>query len=106
MAKLVFEGTDCVIYAEDLDPQLLQDLLDCGAPGQAADESVAYVKRNHDVTGDVGQCKAYLKGYGAWDDSELSDHEENLSRLVWLTGCDLRETGEEGEMPAAYFSAY
>ena len=33
-------------------------------------------------------------------ESELADHEENLAKLVWLTGCDLSETGE------AHFSAY
>ena len=32
--------------------------------------------------------------------SELADHEANLDRLVWLTGCALAEQGE------AYFSAY
>lgn len=41
-----------------------------------------------------------LASYGAWDDEQLADHDENLRRLVWLTGCDLRETGE------AYFSTY
>lgn len=25
-----------------------------------------------------------LRGYGAWDDAELADHETNLQRLVWL----------------------
>ena len=25
-----------------------------------------------------------LKEYGAWDDLELSDHESNIQRLVWI----------------------
>lgn len=25
-----------------------------------------------------------LKGYGAWDETELADHDENLSRILWL----------------------
>lgn len=105
MAKLHFSGTDFAVYSEDLDPQLLSDLLDCSGPG-AADAAVAYVIQHHDISGDAEQCKAYLRGYGAWDDDELADHNENLSRLVWLTGCALAETGEAGEMPGAYFSAY
>jgi hypothetical protein len=36
----------------------------------------------------VAEC---LKGYGAWDDEELSDHEQNLNRLLWIACCDLAE---------------
>lgn len=32
-----------------------------------------------------------LREYGAWDADELADHETNLSRIVWLAGCDIRE---------------
>lgn len=30
-----------------------------------------------------------LSGYGAWDDEQLKDHDENVQRLVWLAGCDI-----------------
>lgn len=56
---------------------------------------------HHDVTGEPTDCAAYLRGYGAWDDDELADHDENLTRLVWLTGCGLRENDS-----AVYFAAY
>lgn len=32
-----------------------------------------------------------LKDCGAWDESELSNHEENLKRWVWLSCCDISE---------------
>lgn len=32
-----------------------------------------------------------LKEYGAWDTEELSDHEQNLQRILWLAACDIRE---------------
>lgn len=32
-----------------------------------------------------------LSGYGAWDDQELADHQQNLQRLLWLACCDIRE---------------
>jgi len=32
-----------------------------------------------------------LRGYGAWDETELADHDANLNRLVWIAGCDLAE---------------
>lgn len=32
-----------------------------------------------------------LDEYGAWDVEQLSDHEDNLERLLWLAGCDISE---------------
>jgi hypothetical protein len=34
---------------------------------------------------------ATLKEYGAWDDVQLSDHNENLTRLLWVACCDISE---------------
>src|SRR5690348_12833774 len=43
-----------------------------------------------------------LKEYGAWDAEELSDHSQNLQRILWILGCDLAENhgcdcGERGD---------
>ena len=99
MNNLHFAGSDFVLSSHDISDSLLDALLDCGAPGDAS-EAVAFVRRSFDVTGDVAQCAAMLRGYGAWDETELADHDANLDRLVWLTGCALAEEGE------AYFAAY
>jgi hypothetical protein len=32
-----------------------------------------------------------LKEYGSWDETELADHDENLSRLLWLACGDIVE---------------
>jgi hypothetical protein len=96
---LHFTGTDFIVDESDLSGDLALALKDCGRPGPA-DEAVAYVRKHFAITGDVKTCQDMLKGYGAWDDTELEDHELNLDRLVWLTGCALAE-GEE-----AYFSTY
>lgn len=32
-----------------------------------------------------------LRGYGAWDEDELADHETNLDRLLWLACGDIVE---------------
>lgn len=95
-----FAGTDWNRDASEFDPALLSDLLDCGIPGQSADAACAYVLATYKVTGDAADCRAYLRGYGAWDDAELADHDANLNRLVWLLGCDLREQG------CGYFCTY
>lgn len=34
---------------------------------------------------------AHLKEYGAWDDQELSDHEANIKRQLWIACCDVEE---------------
>jgi len=34
---------------------------------------------------------SFLSGYGAWDDEELADHEENKLRLLWLACGDIDE---------------
>ena len=38
--------------------------------------------------------KAELKEMGAWDDVELSNHENNLDRLLWIACGDLIEMEE------------
>lgn len=96
---LHYAGPDWAVATNELSPQLLEDLHDCGGSGGAS-EAVDYVMRVYTVTGDESDCRAMLAGYGAWDASEPADHNENLRRLVWLTGCNLRETSE------AYFTAY
>jgi predicted transcriptional regulator len=35
----------------------------------------------------------YLREFGAWSLDELEDYEENITRLVWLIGCDIHENG-------------
>lgn len=98
-STLHFAGADWTLEADEVAPGLLSDLEDCGASGDVS-EAVAYVRRCYVVTGDPADCAAYLRGYGAWEDDELADHDTNLDRLVWLAGCSLHE----GE--AAYFSTY
>ena len=38
-----------------------------------------------------------LKEYGAWDDVELLDHENNLDRLLWIACGDLIEEESEND---------
>ena len=63
---------------------------------------------------DPSVLSAELKEYGAWDAEELSDHDQNLQRILWLAagditeqdGCDCGERGdiERGEL--RYFNGY
>ena len=50
---------------------------------------------------DPGAVYKVLIEYGAWSSDELSDHDENLSRILWVACGDVRESPEtyamEGE---------
>lgn len=39
----------------------------------------------------VELVRAHLREYGAWDDAELADREQNLHRTLWLACGDIRE---------------
>lgn len=96
---LHFEGRDWTLEAAEIDPALLSDLLYCAGSGDA-EPAVRMLMDTWTVEGNPADCRDMLRPYGAWEDDELDDHDENLRRLVWLTGCALAE-GEP-----AYFSGY
>lgn len=58
------------------------------------DESIAYLRTLTNVKRelaklDAEKLKDELREYGAWDDIELSDHDTNLSRILWLACADI-----------------
>lgn len=60
------------------------------------DDDVDYVSRIPAVARqlakiDPATLRAELKGYGAWDEEELADHDQNLQRLVWIAAGDIVE---------------
>jgi hypothetical protein len=40
---------------------------------------------------DPATLAAELREYGAWDDDELSEHDANLERILWLACGDISE---------------
>jgi|ERR1700733_11924611 len=61
---------------------------------------------------DSAVLSAELKEYGAWDEEERADHDQNLQRLLWLAGadiadqggCDCGERGDAGRNEYRYFN--
>jgi hypothetical protein len=96
---IYYQGKDFYLSPDSLHAELFLDIVKCGQPG-IVDEYVDYVLDNYSIEGDPSDCRAYLEQCGAWDDKELSNHTENLKRLIWLTGVSLAE-GED-----VYFSRY
>jgi hypothetical protein len=40
---------------------------------------------------DPAKLRSELKEYGAWDEAELADHDQNLQRILWLAAGDIVE---------------
>jgi hypothetical protein len=65
---------------------------DCSHQG-SCDEDVEYWTKYFECK-EPDFLKRYLKKFGAWDKDELENHEDNMSRLIWLAACDIKEQGE------------
>lgn len=99
MALINFTGTTYFhLDATELPPDALTLLCDMASPGDQS-ANVAEFRKWFDVEGEPVSCRNFLRGVGAWEEDELDDHDANLDRLIWLTGCMLAEEGE------AYFDA-
>jgi hypothetical protein len=82
-----------MIYIEDLPRECIEN---CGTgPGDKSaavdfwlsQPAVAALMRSLDPNA-ARQC---LKGYGAWDETELADDGRNLERVLWLACGDFAE---------------
>ena len=63
---------------------------DCSGSGDKTDNVKFWVEElNFD--GSVELFKEYLEGFGAWDDEELKDHDENKERVLWTWACNCDE---------------
>ena len=79
-----FDGRDST---RQLPPECIAD---CSGSGDRTDIVKRWVERlNFD--GPVELFKEYLDGFGAWDDEELKDHEENKQRVLWTWACNCNE---------------
>lgn len=67
-----------------------------GAHQGRCDDDIGYLRtipriRRQLAKIDPETLKRELKEYGAWDDKELSDHDENLNRILWIACGDIVE---------------
>jgi hypothetical protein len=72
----------------------------CSAYHQGAcDDDVDALSREPEIaaqlaTIDPELLKSELREWGAWDDEELADHDQNLQRLLWLAAADIFDDPE------------
>ncbi len=67
----------------------------CSHPGQC-DGDVSALAKNPKIARQLVKINpellaAELREYGAWDSSELDDHEQNLQRLLWIAAGDISD---------------
>lgn len=95
-----YAGADFMLSPDEVDVETREYIEACYSPGMDAEPGIRVAMSAVPITGDSSDCAAYLRGYGAWDDEELSNHEDNLMRLLWLTA------GAWADGESAYFSTY
>ena len=67
----------------------------CECSGQGrADTPVDHWVRTLNFDGPAWLIREHLTGYGAWDRSELCNHQHNLRRLFWIWCNDITENGD------------
>lgn len=76
-----------------------QAVLDCHHQG-ACDEDVEYwLPKAREWLKDVSDedLNAALKEYGAWDEEEREDRDDNIRRLIWIAAGDIQEDDKAEE---------
>lgn len=73
----------------------LDDAAFASLPGDQSERidclrTVGYIAHQLDDL-DPETVRAELAARGAWSSAELSNHDANLSRLLWLACCDITE---------------
>ena len=80
-----------VFNTEDFDEKLQGELDDCARTGRN-DDAVEHIVRTRRIVVTEAGRKA-LEETGAWDADELTDHEENKHRSVWLLAHSIADQG-------------
>jgi hypothetical protein len=65
----------------------------CSATGPV-DDAVDYWVKSLQFDGPSWLIRQHLKGYGAWTEQQLCDHQANLRRLLWTWACSCKEGDE------------
>ena len=73
----------------------LEQAQSCTHPGPC-DSDVRALSQQPDIERqlkaiDPEHLRLELREYGAWDNEELADHEQNLQRVLWIAAGDITE---------------
>ena len=83
MNSLKVSGADFMLCREECTEELWEALEACHHQGQCDDDCEAFIQSFEiEFTGEQTAAD-YLRPFGAWDEDELQDEDENLLRFVW-----------------------
>ena len=76
--------------------ELPTDIWDMCPLSGAADAAIAHMRTLPEVIAELegidgDSLRKELEQEGAWDAIELSDHDENLNRILWIAACNIHE---------------
>ncbi|MDD9983542.1 MAG: hypothetical protein OXU81_19675 [Gammaproteobacteria bacterium] len=94
-----FSAYDIELDDEERERELLIDLRDCAAPGDAS-PAVAYVRSRYRVVASP-DIRAHLQRYGAWSPEDLLDHDQNIDRMIWILGGEVRDNPDHYDLDEA-----
>lgn len=80
-----------ITFKLDSETIIPQDWIDIMPTSGKADYAVAEIKEAYNVVVNKDGLKKYLKRFGAWNTEELSDHSNNIDRLIWIATLECKE---------------
>ena len=78
---------------------LTQEMRDIGHHPGACDRSIELLRELPEIKSQMAELnpehvKLFLREYGAWGERELNNHEDNLTRTLWLACADCVDNPE------------
>ena len=65
----------------------------CDDDVQVLSEDPAIIKQLAEIKDET--MREVLDEYGAWDEEQLSNRDDNIQRLLWIAGCDIDDNTQE-----------
>lgn len=76
----------------------MEDALSVSHSGPCDEDVEALMRKQYIIDQfnsiDPSKIRQELREYGAWNDEELSDVEQNQRRVLWAAGCNIREEND------------
>lgn len=76
--------------------KLTADAVDACSHSGDCEDDVRYYMAQPEIRAELNKIPAdklakELREYGAWDEEQLANHEDNLMRILWIAAGDIKE---------------
>lgn len=103
MDRLVVSGSDYSMYKDEVTDELWQALENCSYEGVCDDDCEAFIQAFQIEFTDKETAADYLRPFGAWNEDELQNEDENLLRFVW---CLAASNADDEDIEFKHLSTY